>query len=171
MGKSRTSISRKRKQTEFVRRRKERTTVLAVNQAEEYRYAFVTAHEQSSKRKEELEFVKKELQEVNKKLEEIKQHHEKLKIEYGEQKENEILVFVKERWEEEREIFEKEKRDLIDNNKIIHIQLNRLKEDYKVSEARIKELEEEVEDLEEDIDKLEKDKSRLQSRLARNPKK
>src|SRR5688572_15170191 len=78
MGKSRPSASRKIKQNNFVRRRKERKLTLALEQLEEYQHAFMSTHEVSSRRKEEIEKVQKELQAAEEKKKELVEYYERL---------------------------------------------------------------------------------------------
>ena len=171
MGKSRPSASRKLKQSNFVRRRKEGKLFLALEQLAEYQHAFMSTHELSSKQKIEIENVQKELQVAEEKKKELVEYYKRLIEVTVEEREDSLLTLVKERLDEEWVKFEKEKMDLMDSNRIIRIQLNRLKEDQGVNETRIQELEGEVEDLEEEIEKLEKEKERLRSRLARGSSK
>ena len=171
MGKSRPSASRKLKQSNFVRHRKEGKLSLALEQLAEYQHAFMSTHELSSKQKIEIENVQKELQVAEEKKKELVEYYKRLIEVTVEEREDSLLTLVKERLDEEWVKFEKEKMDLMDSNRIIRIQLNRLKEDQGVNETRIQELEGEVEDLEEEIEKLEKEKERLRSRLARGSSK
>src|SRR5688572_33454113 len=96
MGKSRPSLARRIKRTEYFRKKRERKIVAVEEQAKEYLSAYVQSCEISSKRALDLEDTKKELLASEKRVKEAVQVTE-----------DNILGLVKERWRCERDIFEK----------------------------------------------------------------